>query len=218
MSKRSDRKGSPRCRPRFRTSKMLCRNGWHVRSDKLRSLSEPLICRETQTRLRRGSACWSIAFGQPSSRNAWARRWPSIVTSKQASSRLDSRPTIRTYVRSCRSSWPRNRLIHLSSKLLLWMSESMKSWKRLMRRRRRGCASWELLMRIDAVLFNNRPRTMSPLPKLSRLRWPYWEALRMTWRHERDSMPTYKASRLSCMPRCKVCLIARKTCSWSMIR
>ena len=170
MSKRSDRRESPLCRPQFRTSKMLCRNGWHVRSDKLRLLSELLICRETQTRLRRGSACWSIVSGQPSSRNAWARRWPSIVTSKQASSRSDSKPTTRTCVRSCRSSWPRNRLILLSSWLSLRMSESMKSWKRLMRRRRRGCASWESLMRIDAVLFSNRQRTMSPLPKRSRLR------------------------------------------------
>ena len=218
MSKRSDRKESPLCRPRFRTSKMLCRNGWLVRSDKLRSLNEPLICRETQTRLRRGSAFWSIASGQPSSRNAWARRWPSIVTSKQASSRSDSRPTTRTCVRSCRSSWPRNRLIHLSSWLSLRMSESMKSWKRLMRLRRRGCASWESLMRIDAVLFSNRQRTMSPLPKRSRLRCPSLEAHKTRWRHARDSMPTYRASRLSCMPRCKVCLSVRKTCSWSMIR
>ena len=151
MSKRSDRKGSPHCRPRFKTSKMLCRNGWHVRSDKLRSLNEPLICRGTPTRLRRGSACWLIAFGQLSSRNAWARRWPSTVTSKRASSKSVCRPTIRTYVRSCRSSWPRNRLIHLSSWRWARMSESMKSWKRLMRQRRKGCASWGSPMRIGAV-------------------------------------------------------------------
>ncbi len=216
-SRRNVRRESHLCRHRSRTSKTRYKSVWLERKDRLKSVNLPVISPKMLSKLKNASSFSSIDFGQHSSRSEWVKWWQATKTSKRAFKRSERRLITQMSEKSSKNSWLKNKHTRNFSSLSAQMSKNTTIWKFQTRRNSNKSENSKSKM-ITEEMSRNLQMTMNLHKSNTSSRCKCWWPLKMKPRLKRASLHICKLKSSIWWVSLSVWMIARKTCSWSMIK